>query len=248
MPYYLSILILFGVGLIAGFMNVTAGGGSTLTLPSLIFLGLDSATANGTNRIAILLQNISAVYSFKQENYKQFDISLKLSLLTLPGSILGALLAIKIGDELFQKILAVIMIGIIITMIIPTKKNVEENKKNKISWQTYTAMIFVGFYGGFIQVGVGFILMAALKYLMKLNLVYINMHKVFIVLVYTVPALLIFIISKNINWVLGLGLAAGNIIGGWWGAKLSVKKGEKFIRMFLMAAIFVIALKLFGVF
>ncbi len=229
-------------------MNVTAGGGSTLTLPSLIFLGLDSATANGTNRIAILLQNVSAVYSFKQENYKQFDISLKLSLLTLPGSIIGALLAIKIGDELFQKILAVVMIGIIISMIIPTKKNIEENKSNKISWQTYIAMIFVGFYGGFIQVGVGFILMASLKYLMKLNLVHINMHKVFIVLIYTIPALLVFVVSKNINWFMGLGLAAGNMIGGWWGAKLSVKKGEKFIRMFLMAAIFVIALKLFGVF
>ena len=229
-------------------MNVTAGGGSSLTLPSLIFLGLDSATANGTNRIAILLQNVSAVYSFKQENYKQFDISLKLSLLTLPGSIIGALLAIKIGDELFQKILAVVMIGIIITMIIPTKKKVEENKSNKISWQTYLAMIFVGFYGGFIQVGVGFILMASLKYLMKLNLVYINMHKVFIVLIYTIPALIVFIVSKNINWFMGIGLAAGNMIGGWWGAKLSVKKGEKFIRMFLMAAIFVIALKLFGVF
>ena len=248
MPYYYSILILFGTGLIAGFMNVTAGGGSTLTLPALIFLGLDSATANGTNRIAILLQNVSAVYSFKQENYKQFDISLKLSLLTLPGSILGALLAIKISDELFQKILAVVMIGIIISMIIPTKKNVSENKNNKISWQTYIAMVFIGFYGGFIQVGVGFILMAALKYLMRLNLVYINMHKVFIVLIYTIPALLIFIISKNINWILGIGLAAGNIIGGWWGAKLSVKKGEKFIRMFLIAAIFIIALKLFGVF
>ena len=248
MPYYYSILILFGTGLIAGFMNVTAGGGSTLTLPALIFLGLDSATANGTNRIAILLQNVSAVYSFKQENYKQFDISLKLSLLTLPGSILGALLAIKISDELFQKILAVVMIGIIISMIIPTKKNVSENKTNKISWQTYIAMVFIGFYGGFIQVGVGFILMAALKYLMRLNLVYINMHKVFIVLIYTIPALLIFIISKNINWILGIGLAAGNIIGGWWGAKLSVKKGEKFIRMFLIAAIFIIALKLFGVF
>jgi len=248
LPYYLSILILFGVGLIAGFMNVTAGGGSTLTLPSLIFLGLDSATANGTNRIAILLQNVSAVYSFKQENYKQFDISLKLSLLTLPGSIIGALLAIKIGDELFHKILAVVMIGIIITMIIPTKNNVAVNKANKISWQAYIAMIFVGFYGGFIQVGVGFILMASLKYLMKLNLVYINMHKVFIVLIYTIPALIVFIVSKNINWIMGLGLAAGNMIGGWWGAKLSVKKGERFIRMFLMATIFVIALKLFGIF
>ncbi len=248
MPDYLSILILFGVGLVAGFMNVTAGGGSTLSLPALIFLGLDSAVANGTNRIAIMLQNLSAIYSFKQENFKQFDISLKLSLLTLPGSILGALLAIKIGDELFQKILAVIMIGIIITMIIPAKKTLAINTSHKISWQTYTAMIFIGFYGGFIQVGVGFIIMAALKYLMKLNLVNTNMHKVFIVFVYTIPALLIFIISKNVNWFLGLGLAAGNMIGGWWGAKLSVKKGEKFIRMFLIVAIFIIAIKLLGIF
>ena len=216
-----TVVVLFFVGIIAGFLNVTAGGGSTLTLPVLIFLGLDSSMANGTNRIAILIQNISAVYSFKKEKYQQIKTSLILSLFTLPGAIAGALLAVKLDDELFQKILGIIMIGIILTMFI---------------------------YGGFIQVGVGFLIMASIKYLMRLNLVLVNMHKVFIVLVYTVPALIIFVITNNVNWFLGLSLAAGNAFGGWWGAKISVKKGEGFIKIVLGVAIFIMALKLLNFF
>jgi uncharacterized membrane protein YfcA len=249
LPEHFSLLILFGVGIIAGFLNVNAGGGSTLTLPALIFLGLDSALANGTNRIAIFIQNISAVYSFKKEKYQQFDISLKLSLFTLPGSILGALLAVELSDALFQKILGIIMIGIIISMIIPQKKITDSQHNNKkIPVSAYIAMIGIGFYGGFIQVGVGFILMAALQRLMKLNLVYVNMHKVFIVLVYTIPALLIFIITDNVNWVLGLALAAGNALGGWWAAKFSVRKGEKLIKYVLIVAVLIMAAKLLGAF
>jgi len=88
-----SALILFGVGAVSGFMNVVAGGGSSLTLPALIFLGLDSTVANGTNRIAIIIQNVSAIHSFKQEKYHQFGMSMKLSLMTLPGTIAGAIFA-----------------------------------------------------------------------------------------------------------------------------------------------------------
>ena len=249
MPDYLALLILFGVGLIAGFINVNAGGGSTLTLPTLIFLGLDSALANGTNRIAIFIQNISAVYSFKKEKYQQFDISLKLSLFTLPGSILGAILATELSDALFQKILGIIMIGIIVSMIIPQKKIIDSQHENKkIPFSAYLAMIGIGFYGGFIQVGVGFILMAALQRLMKLNLVFVNMHKVFIVLIYTIPALFIFILTKNVNWGMGLALAAGNATGGWWAAKFSVRKGERLIKIILVVAVLIMAAKLLGVF
>jgi len=249
LPEYFYILILFAIGIFAGFLNVTAGGGSTLTLPALIFLGLDSALANGTNRVAIFVQNIFAVYSFKKEKYQQFDISLKLSLLTLPGSIIGAILAVQLSDALFQRILGIIMIGIIISMILPQKKITDSQHENKkIPLSTYFAMIGIGFYGGFIQVGVGFILMAALQRLMKLNLVYINMHKVFIVLIYTIPALLIFVFTNNVNWGLGLALAAGNALGGWWAAKFSVKKGEKLIRYVLIVAVLIMSLKLLGVF
>lgn len=249
MPHILSVLILFGVGAVAGFMNVTAGGGSTLTLPTLIFLGLDSALANGTNRVAIFLQNISAVYSFKKEKYQQFGLSFKLSILTLPGSIAGALLAVKISDALFQKILGIVMIGIIISMLLPTKKIQNDNGANKkMTASVVISMLFIGFYGGFIQVGVGFIIMAAMKYLLKFDLVHVNMHKVFIVLIYTIPALLIFIITNNIDWFFGLSLSAGNMLGGWWAAKASVKRGDKFIKVVLISAILVMSLKLLNLF
>ena len=225
-----------------------AGGGSTLTLPTLIFLGLDSALANGTNRVAILIQNIFAVYSFKREKYQKFKLSLKLSLFTLPGAVAGALVAVKIGDQTFQTILGMVMIGIIISMIIPRSKiEYEQADDEKISPWVYISMLFIGFYGGFIQVGVGFIIMAALHYLMKLNLVYVNMHKVFIVLIYTIPAIIIFIFTNNINWGLGLSLAAGNALGGWWAVKFSVKKGERIIRIILIIAVLIMSLKLLNI-
>lgn len=249
MPELLKILLLFAVGSVAGFMNVMAGGGSSLTMPLLIFMGLDSAMANGTNRVAIFIQNISAIISFKQEKVHQFRLSLKLALCTLPGAVLGAILAVNISNELFQKILAIVMIGIMLTIIFPQKKkifNAENQSYNP--WLLYPALFGIGIYGGFLQVGVGFIIMAALLHIMKLNLVRVNMHKVFIIFFYTIPALFIFMWTNNINWLYGILLAAGNAFGAWWAAKLAVKKGEGIIRVALLIAMFIIALKLFKVF
>jgi uncharacterized membrane protein YfcA len=248
MPDLLYIAVLTCVGIIAGFINVTAGGGSTLTLPALIFLGLDTSVANGTNRIAILLQNVSAVQSFKQENYFDLKTSLKLAFFTLPGSVAGALLAVRLEDKLFQIILGIIMIGVVISMIIPKKKRNAEVEPTKPNMGIYLSMLGIGFYGGFIQVGVGFLLMASLQFLMKLDLVRVNMYKVFIVLIYTIPALLIFTLTDNVNWLLGIFLAIGNILGGWWGAKMQIKKGEGLIKIVLGFAVFIMALKLLDVF
>jgi uncharacterized membrane protein YfcA len=243
-----SALILFSVGTISGFMNVVGGGGSSLTLPALIFLGLDSTMANGTNRIAVIMQNISAVYAFKSENHHQFGMSLKLSLMTLPGAVAGAVFSLSIGDDLFQKILGVIMIGVIISMLIPNPKTRANKTPDKIPWTVHLSMFGIGFYGGFIQVGMGFMLMAVLLYLMNLNLIIVNMHKVFVVLILTIPAFFVFLFTGNVNWQFGISLAAGNAFGAWWAAKLSVKKGEKFIKAFLIVAVFIMALKLLNIF
>lgn len=245
----INILILLGTGLFAGFLNVMAGGGSTLTLPVLIFMGLDSTTANGTNRIAILIQNISAIASFKSEKYSEFAVSSKLALFTLPGGIIGSITALKIGDEFFEIILGIVMIGVVISMLLP-KKNIKQpvEKTGKIPWAGYLTMFGIGFYGGFIQVGVGFLLMAALQLALRQTLVHVNMHKVFIVLVYTIPALIVFMVSGNINYVLGIALAAGNATGGWIAAKMQVKKGEGIIKYVLVLVIIFMALKLFGLF
>lgn len=241
-----SSLLLFTIGAIAAVINVNAGGGSSLTLPALIFLGLDSATANGTNRIAILMQNVSSVYTFKKAKYEQFNLSMKLSLITLPGAVLGALVAIQISDEVFNTILGIIMIAITLTMIFPaskSKKN-DDTENKKITIPLFITFVIVGFYGGFIQIGIGFVLMAILNKMMHFSLIYVNMHKVFIVFILTIPALFIFIISGNVNWYWGISLGLGNALGGWWGTKHSIKKGDKFIKAVLSVAIFIMALKL----
>lgn len=222
-----------------------AGGGSSLTLPVLIFMGLDPSLANGTNRIAIMIQNISAVASFRKNKFHRFRLSFQFALFTLPGAIIGAFLAVRVSDVLFQRILGVVLIFIIISMFFsPSQKNEREAQNKQSSKLVYLALFGIGFFGGFLQVGVGFLFMAALYHLRRLDLVFVNMHKVFIIFIYTIPALFIFTITNNVNWKFGLILAAGNALGAWWGAHAAVRGGEKIIRIFLAVAIAIMALLL----
>jgi uncharacterized membrane protein YfcA len=250
MDELMKLLLLFGIGGIAGFINVMAGGGSTITLPILIFLGLDPSLANGTNRIGILAQTLSAVVSFRQEKYHDFKLSLRLTAFTLPGAIAGAIIATRISGDLFQKILAFVLIAVTISMFLKKVKQgkPESDRGGKSSWFIYPTMLAIGFYGGFMQVGVGFVFMASLYHLMKLDLIRVNMHKVFIIFVYTIPAFLVFLLTGNVEWKFGLVLAVGMAFGAWWAAKISVKKGEKIIRIALIPVILWMALKLLNIF
>jgi uncharacterized membrane protein YfcA len=243
-----NILLLFGLGLVSGFINVMAGGGSTLLLPAMIFMGMDAPLANGTNRVGILLQNLSAIISFRKEKYSKFKISLKMALFTLPGAITGAFFAINMSNETFKIILSIAMIGVVISMLLPRKKiEIIEDAENQSNFKIFTAMFIIGFYGGFMQVGVGFLLMAALYNILKLRLDFVNMHKVFIVFFFTIPSLLIFAFSGNVNWPLGIAMAAGTSTGAWISAKLAVKKGEKAIKIVMIVAILIMAVRMLGI-
>ncbi len=241
-----SLIILFFVGNLAGFINVLAGGGSSLTLPTLIILGLDSATANGTNRLAILMQNVFAITGYEQEKMNRFKLSFRLALFTLPGAVVGAFLAIHISDIWFQRILSFIIILVAGSLFIPkpVSGNLAEKNIAKPRWPGYFFLFLLGFYGGFIQVGIGFLIMVVLYHFIDRSLVAVNVHKVFIILLYTIPALLVFILSGQIDWILGFALAAGNSLGGWIAARLSVKKGEKIIRYILALMLIVMAVKI----
>lgn len=241
----ISVLLLFLAGLAVGFINVMAGGGSAISLPLLIFLGFDTAVANGTNRVAILVEAVSAVASFKKNKHSHFTQSLKFAIPTIPGAILGAIYAVKVDDELFKTILGVVMIFIVISLMLPKPHEAAVEKFSQgRKLLVYPAMFLIGFYGGFVQAGVGFLLMAALLHLFGETLVRVNMHKVFIVMIFTVPALLVFILTGNVNWTAALVLSSGAMVGGWWAAHLSVHKGDKIIRIMLGVAMVLMSIKL----
>ena len=193
-------ILLFGVGVIAGFININAGGGSSLTLPALYFMGLDWPMANGTNRIALIFQNIFAVASFKKNEVSAVKTSLIMAAFTLPGAVAGALISTRLSSILFQWIMGGVLIFIVFSMFFSKsyqKKNPLAGQKH---WLLYPALFGLGFYGGFIQVGVGFLFMAALYHLLRVNLVLVNLHKVFIILIYTIPVLAVFSMTGNVNW------------------------------------------------
>ena len=245
-----QIALVYIVGTIAGFVNTLAGGGSLLTLPTLIFLGLPGPLANGTNRVAIMIQNIFAVAGFRSKGVSNIKFGLFISVAAVAGAIIGAQIAVDISDSAFRKVLAVIMI-MVVTLIIwnPTRrlKGTEQNLIRKRKILSFIAFFFVGIYGGFIQAGVGFIIMATLVLITGFDLVMTNSVKVFVVGIYTAAALIIFIINGQVNWTFGLLLSAGNATGGWIGSHFAVSKGEKWIKIILVIAVLVMSLKLLGV-
>jgi uncharacterized membrane protein YfcA len=230
------LLVLPCVGVVVGFMNVMAGGGSALSMPVLIMLGMEPATANGTNRIAILVQNGTAVTSFRRRGYFDPRRSLGLALCTLPGAILGALVAVSIDPVLFRRLLAAVLVLAVVMMIRPSRKSDRERRPRTVL--AHVAAVGVGFWGGFMQAGVGFLLMPLLERLMAFDLIRVNMHKVFIVGCFTLPALVVFVVRGHVWWTAGAALAVGNAVGARLGATATVKGGERVVRwVFVIAAL-----------
>lgn len=226
-----QLILLAIIGCLAGFINVMAGGGSLLTMPVMVFMGMPGPLANGTNRVAILAQNVTAVTGFFRQGFSDFKLSLSLSLCALPGAVIGAYFGTKLQGLWFNRVLAGVMIAVMILMSVKkhraggiTTTTGPPERKRLIAAHILIAV--AGFYGGFIQAGVGFILMAILHRVLGLDLVRVNMHKVFIVGVYTIFALAVFAVRGNVAWIPGISLAAGNAIGGWVGSHIAVKKAN----------------------
>ena len=244
------ILLLMGVGICAGFVNTVAFGGSLLTLPALVFVmeaipGLSTGThvtniANGTNRIAIFFQNFSAILGFRSKGVSNFRHAFSLTIPAVIGASIGAFIGTEIPDKAFKPILAVVMVTMLLLALFnPTellqKKVNPSGAQHKII--TAIALFFVGIYGGFIQAGVGLLVIATLRILDGGDLVITNAHKVFIIFFYTIIALGIFISKGQVNWVLGISLAIGNATGAWIGSNFAVKMGDKWIKVVLIIAV-----------
>lgn len=241
-----QLILLFVVGLLCGFINILAGGGSLLTLPVLIFLGLPAAVANGTNRIAILIQNVVAIAGFKKLNVFSWRVSVLAALPAIAGAILGANLAVDIPDEAFKRALAVVMIGVLILIIYdPSKRMRAHTGPMTLRKQIFFGLGFfaVGVFGGFIQAGVGFLIIV-LMLLAGYDLVVANAVKVLIVFIFTIAALAVFIWHDQVNFLFGTALGLGSACGGWLGAHVAVKKGHEWVRIFVSIVVVLFALQL----
>jgi uncharacterized membrane protein YfcA len=245
------LIILFAAGCAAGTLNVLAGGGSLLTVPILIFLGLPATVANGTNRVAILAQNIGASWSFHRRG-KLDSRWLRAALApTLTGAILGAWAATRVSDDQFQRVLALAMIAVAAWMVLRRPgagagdgSEVPPPPSNRFLF--HLAWFGVGLYGGFIQAGLGFVILAVVS-AAGLDLVRGNALKVTLVLAFTPFALLLFAMDGLVDWRLGTALALGNLVGGQVGVHLTVLKGQAWVRHVVVVSVVIFAVRLWWV-
>ena len=240
----LEILALLALGGIAGFINVLSAGGSMLTLPLLMFLGLPPQVANGTNRVAVTLQSVMAVGSFYRMGHGNLMVSLHLAVPATLGALLGAWVATWVPDAVFELVLVCAMIGASVFMLLPQPSlNTRPLTTDRLSPAIYLAMFFVGMYGGFIQVGVGVLFIVVLYHMLKIDLRQVNVLKVSIVLPFTFAALLVFAFNDQVRWGVGLTLALGNVTGAFIATRVNMsRQGARWVKgitLIMVAAILI---------
>ncbi len=251
-PYLMDLnpwlyILLIVAGFAAGFINTLAGGGSLLTLPLLIFLGLPANIANGTNRIGVLLQSLVATKQFKQKKIFEWKDGIWLTIIATIGSFIGAAFAINLNDEVMNKIIGGLLVFMFFLLLYKPEmwlKSQQGEVNAKPGILKLLVFLGIGFYGGFIQVGVGYFLLAGLVFGAGFDLLKANALKALIVAVFTLVALAVFIYNNQVNYLLGFILGTGNMTGAWVASHVAIKKGNKFIRWFMLVTVLVFAIKL----
>jgi uncharacterized membrane protein YfcA len=244
-----EIIVIILAGIVVGFINTLSGGGSVISLSLLLILGLPANVANGTNRISIFFQTLSSVGSFTKQ--KMFD-SMKPVWLGIPatlGSVLGAWLAVDVNERVIEVSMGVAMVIMVFFLFYKPDKWLKEKAAmlaRPLKWWQFVIFFAVGFYGGFIQVGVGYFLLMALVLGVGYDLVKANAVKNLIVFFYAIFALLVFIIDGKVNYFYGVVLSVGSVIGALIASHLAVKKGAGFIRAVILASVILTILQISG--
>lgn len=240
----LPMAALFGVGLVSGALNVVAGGGSFLTLPVLLFLGIPAAEANATNRVGVLAQNLTGVVGFHRSNAMPWRWGLQASVPALAGAVLGAWWALQVTDLTFRRLLSVAML--VMTLWTLRRAPAESDRPTPESpWHPGLLVAFfaIGVYGGLIQAGVGFAVLAATTWA-GMNLVKGNAIKVLTMLLLTTLSLSIFASAGVVRWLPGLALGLGNMLGALVGVRLALSQGHVWLRRVVTAVVVLFAVGL----
>ena len=246
MPEGVFYLLLIPAGFLAGIVNTIAGGGSFLTLPALMVLcGLEPKLANGTNRVAILLSSGSAAATFHRHGHLDKRLAMRLGLPTLLGVAPGAWLAIHLPADTFQPIFGGLFLAMAVLLVINPKRLTEASALSPRAERWVIPMFFaIGVYVGFIQAGMGILLLMGMSLVRSGDLVGANAIKNLIGFTVTLLGVAFFVAYGLVEWLPALLMAAGNVVGGVVGARLAIAKGNRLVMIFLVVVMVATGVKL----
>lgn len=234
-------------GVVVGIINTLGGGGSVITMALYMAMGIPVAVANGTNRIAVVMQNFSATIAFMRKSMVDIKNSLLLGLPTIFGTIAGSLFALDVSDKTFKVCLSLVLAIILVYLILDRDQAPKkEGHKLQVRWWHYPIFFLVGFYGGYIYIGLGFLILAVTIWTMKLDIVTANVLKGCVIFISTPFALAVFMYNGQVDYAAGLVHGVGNILGALLASHWAVSWGVKFVKWFTFFIIIVSFIDLVG--
>lgn len=245
MPEWLSLAVLLPAGIAAGIVNTLAGGGSFLTLPLLMWAGLPEQVANATNRVAILAQ--SGYAGCLYERHEPFDRRAlgKLLLPLLPGAIVGGVVASVLRADLFRGVVGIAFVVFAVLMVLQRRELLRATVQRPLKPPfSFLALFAIGLYGGFLQAGVGLLLLLLLPRVLGRDLAAANGFKQVLVALWTLPVLVWFAFRGEVEWLAGALLAVGNLAGAKLGTRLAIDKGSPLIFACLLGVMLLTGLRL----
>ena len=242
--------VIFIAGFAAGFINTFAGSGTVINYFLLILLGIPINTASGTIRMGVIMQAIATSLSFYKQ--KQLDI-VKAVYISIPvtiGAIIGAEIAVSVNILLFERLIGGVLLVMLFFLFYNPDRWIEGKQQiasRKVNYLHLIVYFIIGIYGGFLHIGFGIFMIAALVWLSGYNLVKAAAIKIFVVLIYTPFVFVVFILNDQVEYVIGFVTGLGNLVGGLLAANMAAKFGDGFIRLILIFVLTIFSLKLFGV-
>jgi len=251
MEFHHIIIAILG-GAFAGIINTLAGNGSAITLTILTeVLQLPGNMANGTNRVGVLAQSMAGSYAFHKNGKLDLNKSWIYIICTVIGAIAGVMLAVYVSNEQFKSVFSVMMVAMLFVILIKPKRWLRQTdlEQNVNYWLAVPLFLAIGFYGGFIQMGMGIFFLAAMVLGAKYSIIDSNAVKSFVVMLYTIFVIAIFQWKGLIDWKFGLILAIGQTAGGWWAANFAsnYEKADLWAYRLLVVIVFLAIFKLFNV-
>ncbi len=232
------IVILLVSGLVVGFINTLAGGGSAISLTVFMALGLPVHVANGTNRIAILMQNLSSTATFTRKRMLDWRLGVRLGIPAILGAVAGAQIAATVDERIFQICLAVVMVSVLVFTLLGDKLLHRSGAvDHRVRPLHYLVFFLIGIYCGYIFVGTGYIVLLATMGMLHMGIVRSNVIKNFIILLAIPFSLLVFILNGEVDYAYGLIHGAGNMVGAFIASHYAIGWGTKFLRWFMVVVV-----------
>jgi len=235
--------VLFLTGLAAGTIDAIAGGGGLITVPVLLGVGIPPHLALGTNKLQSVFGTAMATYSYYKKGWLNTQGLMRGLIYSFIGAVIGAVASQVIQGGILKKIIPVLLIFVLLYTIFTPKLGKEDNHP-KMNENLFYAIFgtLLGFYDGFLGPGTGSFWLFVLVYFLGQNLVKATAYTKVFNLNTNITALICFALGNNIDYKIGLCMAAGQIIGGRLGAHLAIKKGVGLIRpIFITVVVFTIA-------